>query len=136
MDVIEHNAIVTDINIKGVKVQLIDSVHCHSCSLKSACGSNSGTSELFVKIHNTDLKLHDTVKIILQQSLGFKALFYAYLLPFLILVLGMLLSMQLNFNDLQVGLSMLVSVLVYYLVLYGFKNKLESKFQIDIIKDE
>ncbi len=68
----------------------------------------------------------------MQQSLGFRALFLGYVLPFVILVVVLFIAMEITQNDLFSGLLGLATLIPYYLILYLMKDKLQKTFAFSL----
>ncbi|HPI44991.1 MAG TPA: SoxR reducing system RseC family protein, partial [Tenuifilaceae bacterium] len=75
----------------------------------------------------------ETVKVLLKQSLGFKALFLAYILPFIVVITA-LFSLSSFVSEGIAGILALLSLIPYYAILYFFKNKISKQFNFDIEK--
>jgi positive regulator of sigma E activity len=65
-----------------------------------------------------------------------KAVVIAYLLPFFVLILGLLVTYKISKNELlSIGVSLGLTAL-YYLSIYKLKDKLEKEFVFTIRKQE
>jgi len=71
---------------------------------------------------------NDKVTIIGTESMGFKALFYGYMLPFLILLFTVIILTLLEVAELTVGLIGLSTLIPYYIGLKYFHKKIEKQF--------
>jgi sigma-E factor negative regulatory protein RseC len=70
----------------------------------------------------------DKVEVSFEKSQGPKALFLGYLLPFLFVLSTLLITFEITGDEVISGISSLVVLIPYYLVLYGFRSKLKSEF--------
>jgi sigma-E factor negative regulatory protein RseC len=95
-------------------------------------------SEVSEKIVEVGLREDDQigqgeqVTITLERSLGFRALFLGYMLPFLILLVSLFVLVSLTGNE---GLSALTAIALmapYYALLYRFREKIRSRFRFRI----
>ena len=88
-DNIIHQGIISKISENVVTVSLKGNVNCEGCKAQSACGvSDSNDKE--IEIFNSNqtyksYKLHETVDVVLRKELGLKAVFWAYVFPFILL---------------------------------------------------
>ncbi len=127
---IEHPGVIEEINDNNLLVRIQPQSACASCHSKSYCGVADNNDKI-VEITVTDNKTYnkgDEVTIMLEQNLGFKALFVGYLIPFLILVVSLIILIEITKNE---GLSALIAftlMLPYYFILYRLKNKLKKTF--------
>jgi len=133
--VIRHQGIITKIDNDNVYVQLLDNVHCQSCDLKSHCSSVSDDNLLKINVKNEIYKIQENVQVIIGNHTGFKAVFFGYILPFAVMMTVLLLSNMTSMSEWQSGLFALVFVAVYYGLLFVFKQKMASQFQIKIKKN-
>ena len=129
-----HSGTVTKISGDSVIVSIEQNVHCESCRAKAACGiSESNTKDIEI-INTTDtLKINENVQVLLKKTLGLKAVFWAYVFPF-ILMFSTLIITSLFLEEWMAGLLSLFSLLPYYLILYFLKDTFKSAFHISILK--
>ncbi|WP_372754305.1 SoxR reducing system RseC family protein [Mariniflexile sp.] len=129
-----HSGIVSKISDDSVFVSIKQSVHCESCRAKASCGiSESNTKEVEILNSCESLKLNESVQLVLKKSLGLKAVFWAYVFPF-ILMFSTLIIASAFFKEWVAGILSLFVLLPYYLMLYFFKNTFKSAFNISILK--
>lgn len=132
---IEHLGRIEGITGNRVMVNFISQSACASCQAKGVC-SVSEVQEKSVETDNPgfEFKVGDQVKIILQQSMGFKALFLAYVFP-LILVLVFLIALSgiLN-NEGLAGILSLGGIAAYYGVLFLMRKKVDKQFSFVLKK--
>jgi len=134
--VIQHEGIIQSVNGETVVVSIEASASCSSCAANSACGlSSSSKREVEVTERDNSYKPGDNVIVNMNQSLGYKAFFYGYLMPFLLLFFTIVIMISLGLNE---GLSGLVAVLIifpYYGSLYFLRGKLKKQFTFSITKN-
>lgn len=129
-----HSGIISKIAGDSVIVSLEQNVHCESCRAKAACGiSDSNTKD--IEIENTlgTFKVNESVHVILKKTLGFKAVFWAYVFPF-ILMFSTLIIASAFLKEWLAGILSLIILAPYYLTLYILKNTLKSNFKMTILK--
>ena len=133
-DTFVHAGIISKINSDSVIVTLEQNIHCESCHAKGTCGvSESSTKE--IEIHNSSdvFKINEQVNVILKKALGLKAVFWAYVFPFILMFLTLIITS--NFlKEWLAGLLSLFILIPYYLMLYGLKTRLKSSFKMSILK--
>ena len=76
----------------------------------------------------------DAVKVIISGSMGFKALFLGYILPFLIVMCTLVIAISFDLSEPVSGLAALSTLIPYYIGLYLFKEKVNKKFIFTLIK--
>ena len=86
-NIIEHSGIVESIENNVVKVNILSASACSSCHAKGSCGV-AETENKIVENFNPEktFSVGEHVNVVAEESLGFKALFYAYLLPFILIL--------------------------------------------------
>lgn len=133
---IEHTGVVTDVGQNELKVSILQASACASCAVKSACGI-SESSEKIVNIRHAnpaEYRRGEKVNLFYKQSLGFRALFLGYLLPFLILLTSLFVLMGITQNEALSGLVSLGLMAPYYLILYFTKDRIKKTFAFSIEK--
>ena len=126
---IQHEGIVQEITNDTIKVSIVSKASCISCQLKGVC-SASDIEEKVIEVPNIykSYVSGDKVNIILKESLGLKALFLGYLLPFLVVFITLLISSSLSKNELITGLLSIGVLVPYYSILYFIKPYLKKTF--------
>jgi sigma-E factor negative regulatory protein RseC len=133
-DTFVHSGFVSKISGKTITVNLEQNIHCDSCRAKSACGiSESNTKKVEVVNTVDSFKINEEVNVILKKALGLKAVFWAYIFPFILMFFTLILASSF-LGELWAGLLSLFVLIPYYLVLYFLKSTLKSAFQISILK--
>lgn len=129
-----HSGVVSKINSNSVVVTLEQNIHCESCHAKGTCGvSQSSTKEIEVQNSNEFFKINEHVDVILKKALGLKAVFWAYVFPFILMFITLITAS--NFlKEWLAGLLSLFILIPYYLVLYFLKKRLKGVFKISVLK--
>jgi len=127
---IEHQGIVSKIAGGKVYVNLTNVSNCSSCHVQSMCQvSDVDRKEIeIVDARNSQFKKGDKVEVSFDRSLGPKALFLGYLLPFVLVLLTLLIAYEVTADEALSGLSSLIILIPYYLILYSFRSKLKKEF--------
>ncbi len=132
---IKHKGIIREINKDVIRVELLESSDCVSCSAREFCSAGI-SGEKIIDVLNLDqsdvdrkgYSIGDKVEVVISRSLGIKALFLGYIFPFIILV-GVLFSLDRLFKqEWLTGIFALVSLGIYYFLLYLFREKINKKF--------
>ena len=128
-----HSGVVSQINNRSIIVSLDKNVHCESCSAKGVCGvSDSASKEVEVIEPERSFKLNEPVEVILKKNLGHKAVFWAYIFPFIIMLLTLLTS-SFFFAEWIAGLLSLLILVPYYSIVYVLKDYFKETFKISIV---
>jgi len=134
-DYVRHSGVVSKINKSFITVSLNDDLNCEGCKAKGACGvSESNSKEIQVPLSLQSFKLNEAVDVVMQKELGLKAVFWAYIFPF-ILMFSVLLVTSLFFKEWIAGLVSLLVLVPYYFILHIFNNSFQKAFRINILKN-
>ncbi len=129
-----HAGIVSKIGKESVVVSLEQNIHCESCRAKAACGiSESKTKEIEITNPDDSYKINEQVNVVLKKGLGFKAVFWAYVFPFILMFLTLIIASA-YLKEWMAGILSLLILIPYYLTLYFLKSTLKSAFKISILK--
>ena len=128
-----HDGVVVKKEGKTVFVRILVKSGCASCEIKSAC-SLAEMEEKLVEVSNVEreFEIGQKVMITMRSALGYKALFYAYLLPFLIILASLIVGMSAFESE---GLSALLAfglTALYYLGLFYMKDRLKRVFTYEL----
>lgn len=127
------------LNIEGdyVQVKILQAGACAGCQARSMCSAAESKEKLIdaQMMGGEKVSVGDSVEVMVQEKLGWKAILLAYVLPFFVLIgtLGVL-SVCWG-NEVGSGLVALAAVGVYYLVLFGFRRKLNKEFDFWVVKE-
>jgi len=133
-DTFIHFGVISKVHRNSLVVALDENVHCESCRAKGSCGiSNSESKEVVVPAANGTFSINEPVAVVLKKKTGLKAVFWAYLLPFVFLVSTLLVGSEF-LQEWQAGLLSLLILVPYYLFLYMLRDRFSKAFQISILK--
>ncbi|MCF0164002.1 MAG: SoxR reducing system RseC family protein [Bacteroidales bacterium] len=136
---VEHEGVVKEVGENVIKVEIVSKSACSACHAKSMC-SMSDQKEKIIEIPYSieslvqDIKQGDKVNVVLQSSLGLKAVFISYVIPLIILMILIVTLPKVGLDELMTGVCSLAGVAVYYLFVLMFRNKLERIFTFSIEK--
>ena len=128
---IRHTGIVDSVENGCVKVRILQSSACSGCKVASHCNA-SETKEKMVEVvvsGTPPYKKGDSVTVIADASVGFRASLYGYLLPLLLMVVTLIAMLAISHSEGMAALSALGILILYYLILYAFRNHLKKRLQ-------
>lgn len=130
---IKHKGLINSINSDSVKIVIQSVSACGSCHAKGMCGmSEMKEKTIEVKGNYENYRTGDEVDVVMSLNTGFKALFYGYVFPLIIVLFSLILLIGLTEKE---GLSALLSLgllMPYYLILYFYREQLKKKFSFSI----
>jgi len=131
---IRHVGTVSKISENTVTVRLNGNLNCSGCSSKSACGmAESESKEIELQNQGNTYKINESVELVLEKNLGLKAVIWAYIFPFILMLSTLLIAMAF-FSEPFSGLIALLVLIPYFAVLYFSKNIFGRVFKISLIK--
>ncbi len=133
--IIEHQGVIKEIDDNMVKVSILSKSSCTSCQVKGACSVSEIEEKIIdIKCDTTQYKKGEIIDVYYKQSLGFRALFLGYILPFLIVLFSLIIIINLGYSEGIAGLSSILLLIPYYLALYLIRKKLKETFSFSIKK--
>lgn len=132
---IEHTGIIIEKNGDKIKVQIAQLSACSSCHAKGAC-SASDVDEKIIDAETTDqnLKVGDLVQLTGKTSIGLFAVLIAFVIPFLLILSGLIILRSYTSNEAISGTISLALLIPYYLILSLFNKKLKNKLRFTVDK--
>lgn len=131
---IKHEGIISKVIPNGYVVSLKGNINCEGCKAKSACGvSESNDKEIEIFESNQLFGLNESVTVSLKKELGLKAVFWAYVFPFLVMMVTLIISSYF-FLEWIAGILSISILGPYYLMLFIFNNKFKKAFKVSILK--
>lgn len=132
---IKQAGIIESINAGTATVKFIQHAACSGCSAKMICGSSENdVNRVEVSVSNSEFTKGEEVNLMINRSLGIKAVMLAYIIPFVIVLVVLLVLSSLNFNELIVGIFSLGILIPYYFILSLNKHHLKKTFTFSISK--
>ena len=155
---IKHDGIIIALNEDGTAlVRIVQTSACAACKAKAMCASaESAEKEMTVVLlgerapqnvsvfgdpakamrregERQDFAVGDSVEVMVQQKMGWKAVVLAYLLPFFVMLAVVAVGSGIGnriagIGEEVIGTVALCAMAVYYIVLGLFKDKLQREF--------
>jgi sigma-E factor negative regulatory protein RseC len=131
---ITHPGIIYKVSDDTIFVKILAMSACSTCHAKSMC-SVAEIEEKIVEVKREVEKNYSEgqeVVVAMHKSLGGKAVFLGYILPFLLLIGVLIVVLSLSGDEGLAGLSAIGILIPYYLVLYLMRDKLRRTFSFRI----
>ena len=131
---IEHQGVITSISGNKLSVKILQQSACSACHAKGACMA-ADSKEKMVDI--TDFRgkhnVNDAVTIQGKESMGYRAVLWAFVIPLLILVLTVVLTTSVwNLGEMEAAAASIIALAPYYVILYLLRNKMANSFKFTI----
>ncbi|MFW5851927.1 MAG: SoxR reducing system RseC family protein [Bacteroidota bacterium] len=128
-----HSGIVEHISDNFVDVSIVSKSACSGCHAQSVCNVGD-MKEKSIRVFTTKAQKYsrgEAVQVSISQQKGFEALFYGYLLPFLVVFVSLLIFLQFT-TELYAGVYSLMLLIPYYMLLFVSKQIMRSRFSFQI----
>jgi len=130
---IEHKGIVQKISEDKITVGIISESACASCHAKGACTvADMKEKEVEITRFSGSFHVGQQVTIVGRSLQGFKALFYGYVLPFLIVIVTLIASVLITNNEGLSGILALGVLVPYYFILFLCRDRMKKIFEFEI----
>ncbi len=116
------------------QVRIIQTSACASCSVKGHCTS-ADTKEKLVDVADADAASYqpgDRVWVTGELSMGVMAVLFAFIFPFLILIISLFVFMAIWNDELRSALCSLALLIPYYYILWLNKSRMGKKFSFSV----
>lgn len=114
----------------SVQVKILSRSACAQCHARGMCTALEMAEKIInaVPVSRDSLQIGDTVVVMMEEKLGWKAIFYGFFLPFIVMVAVLFFSYALGSGEIKSALYGIGSLIPYYLLLYVFREKIEKNF--------
>ena len=132
-DTIRHQGIVENINDTHLQVRIVQTSACASCSIKGHC-SSADTKEKLIDVidESSSYQPGDRVWVTGELSMGVMAVLFAFIFPFLILIISLFVFMAIWNDELRSALCSLALLIPYYYILWLNKSRMGKKFSFSV----
>lgn len=127
-ETIQHEGVVQKADEKSVIVKIISYAACSGCHAEGFCTMSNKEDKLIEVTGNYNVNPGDNVIIMMNQSMGYTAILLSYILPLVAVLVLLIILISFSVSELAAGLFSLVILVLYYIILYLFRNKIDKKF--------
>ncbi len=127
---IKHLGIVESIDGSRLKVRITQTSACASCGAKAHCRV-SESKEKTIDVYNREgvpYQVGEQVWIVATASMGMKAVLLAFVIPFLILLVGLVIGLRLTGSEAGAAFIALGALVPYYLIIYICRKRIGRSF--------
>lgn len=131
---IKHNGVVDGVEEGYVRVRILQSSACSACKVAAHCNA-SETKEKIIEVQVADADRYqrgDSVIVVADTAVGFRASLYGYLLPLILMVVSLVAVLKITQSEGYAAMSALGILIPYYIGLYLLRNKLRNKLSFSI----
>ena len=131
---IKHNGVVDGVEEGCVRVRILQSSACSACKVATHCNA-SETKEKIIEVQVADAVKYqqgDSVVVVADTIVGFRASLYGYLLPLILMVVALVAVLKTTQSEGLAAVSALGILIPYYIGLYLLRNKLQNKLSFSL----
>lgn len=133
---IEHQGIIERVSGNKLSVKILQQSACSACHAKGACMAADSKEKIVDVIDFTGkYKTDDLVVIEGKESMGYKAVLWAFVIPLLILVTVLILTTSVwELGEMEAAAASIIALAPYYVLLYLLREKMADSFKFTIKK--
>lgn len=126
---INHRGIIERIEGSVIYVRIMQESACSGCHAQHLCSASEQKEKVIEVTDNSNTyKLNEYVTIIGKTSMGLQAVFLAFVVPIILMLLVLILGNILSWNEAFSALFGLMLLIPWYGLLYLLRNQLKKKF--------
>ncbi len=131
MDKISHAGVVESKNAGWLRVKISQTSACAACKVSRHCNameSKDKTIEIYDPLAAEKYKEGDAIVVSMPGSMGHKAVLWAFIVPFLLLVVTIFGVMYFTHDEAWAALSGVGILVPYYGAVYLLRHKISEQF--------
>ena len=131
---ISHRGRIVSITPEVTTVQIVSESACRACHAKGLCSLGDSTvKEVELPTRGWDnYQVGDEVSVVLQASMGHKAVWLAYVLPLVLMAATLLVTLSAGGSELLAGGVAIAAVALWYAVLWLLRDRLRNEYIFNI----
>ena len=130
---IKHIGFVKEMRGSSMIVNIVNESACSACHAKSSCVvSDFQDKEIEISNFAGNYTQGQQVNVVFKETQGFTALFYGYVLPFILVLVTLIIVVLVFENELIGGLLSLAILIPYYMTIYFFRHLLKKVFTFQV----
>ncbi|MBR1488801.1 MAG: SoxR reducing system RseC family protein [Bacteroidales bacterium] len=131
---ISHRGRIVSITPEVTTVQIVSESACSACHAKGLCSLGDSTvKEVELPTRGWDnYQVGDEVSVVLQASMGHKAVWLAYVLPLVLMAAALLVTLSAGGSELLAGGVSIAAVALWYAVLWLLRGRLRNEYIFNI----
>jgi sigma-E factor negative regulatory protein RseC len=129
-DYIDHQGVVISAEDGFVTVEILNKSACASCHAKSACSLGDVKAKI-IEIEYNYNQLYEpgeVVNVKLKKTLGYRALWFSYVIPLVILLVLLVSLTSAGFSEPVTGIAILSGISLYYIIIWLLKDRIKRDF--------
>ncbi|MDR0989710.1 MAG: SoxR reducing system RseC family protein [Prevotellaceae bacterium] len=132
-DIIEHQGIVENIDGNHLSVRIVQTSACAACGARGHCAA-ADTKEKLIEVTTpkaSDYQVGQQVMVYGALSMGMKAVWWAFLLPLLVLMVALVVLLSI-WSEPAAAIGSLVWLIPYYYIVWFNRRRMSRKFSFSV----
>ncbi|HSW60977.1 MAG TPA: SoxR reducing system RseC family protein [bacterium] len=125
---ISHSGIVTSVDGKTAFVKIEVKSACSACHAKGLCSAADMAEKIIETVSDEQLQTGDSVIVEMDEKLGFKAVFFTFVIPFILLVTALFAAWNITGSETVAAVASITVLVPYYFGLVLFKTYFKKNF--------
>ena len=127
---VSHEGTILEITPEFTSVEIVAQSACAACHARGLCGVADEKQKIIMVPTDpyATYKAGDKVLVLLKKSMGMKAVWISYVIPLFILMILILSLSSVTVHEVYAGLGAIAGVVLYYLLIYIFRDRLSKDF--------
>jgi sigma-E factor negative regulatory protein RseC len=129
-----HSGIIENIDGSTLYVRIEQATACNSCQAKRLCmAADSAVKIITVDVDDpSKFEIGSKVEVSGESELGLRAVWWAFVLPLIILLFFLIFLIYLTRDELISSFGSIALLIPYYYILWLKRNKFKNKFAFSI----
>jgi len=131
---VSHTGTIVEITPQFTTVRIQSSSACAGCHAAGLCGMGE-VAEKAIQVPTdpwSSRRVGDEVEVVLKATMGLKAVWIAYVLPLVILLIIILSLCAVHVPEVYAGLAGIAGIGLYYLVVWLLRDRLNDEYVFTI----
>lgn len=132
---VQHEGIVKSISAQTLEVLISSHSACSGCHAKGACGM-ADVKQKIITAPLPEEEIHVGDKVMVYASLGnaFYSVLLAYIMPSVLILAAIFFLEMSGSGELTAAISSLILLVLYFIILYLSRNKINKKIKFTVEK--
>jgi len=127
-EVIMHDGVVQEAGSNSVLVTITSSSACAGCHAEGLCNIVGKEEKTIDVTGKYDVRPGDHVTVMMQQSMGFRAIILSYLIPLIVVIASLSVLISSGVAEPVAGLLSIMILIPYFLILYLLRKRINRRF--------
>lgn len=131
---VRQQATISAVSETEITLDVCRAEACAACAARGACGGGA-QKEMTLVNDGSDYQVGEQVTLVMERSMGLKAVLIAYLIPVFIIITSLLVFQSFEVSELISGGITLLILAIYMLMIRLFRDTISREISIRIEKN-